>query len=1309
LFDTVNLVSAMVVVLQGIGSGWTKHKMNLLLYIFFYLVAIVQEWSQYSAQVKADEALNKEVYEAVRLGSALTVSEGEVRLPRVPAEVLGLGFLVKVRPGQRVPVDGFVIQPCEGVECPVPTPFSYAVTGEATVIPGVLPLPIRWDQITEIECAINESHVLDTAPLPDHAGSDSPTPSMMRRVHSGLTLPDEDNSDAAAAEAVMRPLHGSSFEALVDKPGPLHRRSVVPLGRSHSASHSQPSHSEGAPARGTGGFLRDVGRTVANEARSIAEGMGTFGASPSKPPRPSAIRTPSESSVKDKPESPVISTLSSSNSIVPPVQYLINSYGIPTDVDPLSRGMVHAPSPGPDGRLRDLYVLAGVPARFSPSEGKAKDPPSSAWQATVRSVMIAQLVIMTLVSVQGWASGTAIRDIEINLWTAVAFLAGQLVMTNGLIPVRAKLATQLWLEICKLLYPAITVKNDVVLETLRLTTNVVSDKTGTLTVDGMAYASPQPTPWVKGPTSAFLMLLTNDSCFNELFSAADSHVDERLASAPALCTTSEEGVIFDALTADRENAGTALLEASGGQLFQDESRSKPKFPLVFHPLSVPGPNEATHDASDAAGRRTPPSVVAFLVSERTTAVGNGRTSGHPGGAAWSDSPPLCVLLGLMHYKGPFEPSFVARFAVATVFQREVRDRGEAMELVGRIKETVAASHSDGLCGSAEGDIAILKALNKDSWVPFHEKPSSVGPLSLKALTIHLVVQGGGDVVARRCGEEAARFEQHCLEVDPNRTIGHASATLSPSSLRSYHLSGSLDRSAVVEAFERSSAPDAPSLQLDFLSKFENPLCADVHAVPGLLASQQVRFHCCTGDTLLTMRAILQRMGVSRPIPLDKQSDREALATMSLALPALVEQCGAASKEAREQVERDLLRTYEVHWGEKEAERIREHVLGSIGGISGPDCLGMVHRMLFDDKLRVVLLCSHHVLLVLHELREYNAVSRVLNHPDAVFAFYRIRQTLKPLALDLFMTSPDDEVSPPPIFIGDGTNDEKALLMTEHSVAIRCGSQAARNASNVEVSSAAALPDIISMSKLNHGGRGLVLRDVLFVGGYLVAMLAVAAHLVRFEPMSKDTLVVVADPWSPATTVLYTMLVHSPRMLIVAVTDGMQEVYQDHSTLVGKALAETFMALASAVWVGVNLAPADDQRGDPVAMKEFAVMAVASMALIVYLRQNLVISFELRIRPRLLPPLWSTDDEASLPQPATQGMRIARHRHLPVAVWLLTGVLAQAVVFLLFCGIITSNTLPLQEVVYKVMSASLAPAAAFALYRLVLELSRWNSD
>ena len=68
-----------------------------------------------------------------------------------------------------------------------------------------------------------------------------------------------------------------------------------------------------------------------------------------------------------------------------------------------------------------------------------------------------------------------------------------------------------------------------------------------------------------------------------------------------------------------------------------------------------------------------------------------------------------------------------------------------------------------------------------------------------------------------------------------------------------------------------------------------------------------------------------------------------------------------------------------------------------------------------------------------------------------------------------------------IYVGDGPNDQPALASTPHSVAIATGSALARGASNCLVKASTRLPDLVTASRMFHGGRAIVLRDIVFTG------------------------------------------------------------------------------------------------------------------------------------------------------------------------------------------------------------------------------------
>jgi len=1284
------------------------------------------------------------------------------------AERLNLGALVRVRPGQRVPVDGFVVNVSAGAGASKPrvSPFAYAVTGEATVKAGLRPLPVAWDGITSVLCGVRLGRLLERSSPPDDdlddavaaaasgafRGGAGPRSAVRGRTKRALSdaapggprsLPGSPGRDAtplrrtpsrsSAAEGLpMGPAGGLDDAACPAdlRAGP---HATTPHGPSAlQRSASAPALDDTTPSRRPAAvqWLRE---DIGNVARGLAGIAPIPRGSPAVlPARPASLGAGSDASATDTEAGAesdggtADSASTASAAACPAVQILVNGHLSPDPQSAVSRGMVHAPPPGD---ASDLFLLAGVPAQDNPEENNAAEPDPSEWDTNVRVVLIVQLAVAVAVSVQGWASGTVIRDVDVTLWSAAAFLLGQLVMNNGLVPIRAKLSVQFWMLAVKWYFGSVTVKRETVLETIRGAKDVVSDKTGTLTVDGMAFASPLPTPWTPGPMAAFHLLLTNDTAPNPLFrapaepapGAAPYPRDPGLLRLPTLATTTEEGVIFDALASDRDDSGRASL-VGGDHLSGSATRP---FPVVFEPVVVPGPDSAASaDAAPAA--RSPLRAPLLLVCRvRARTRGGEPVAAHPDGPAWAPLPAgdegSASLLALLHYRGPFEPVYIGRFAVATVFERT----GDEASLAGSAEAVRAAlerTASERLCGTAKGDAIVTAALTGGGW-------------ALRETV--LAMQGGGDVVAGLCADPgAAEEEERQLERDPNRTFGHAVAALGAVPCG---VSGVLCRDDVVALHDTAlAAPAGPGpaaaasgYALEFLSKFENPLSSDVHRVPSILGSQGVRFHCCTGDTLLTMRAILRRMGVVAPA--QRASGDAGFEFTPLHGPALADAvettahaCAGDDPARKAALVDDLLRTSEITLGPDEADTIRAVLSGPVlptGAAVAADPLTCAERLL-DQGRRVVFLCSQPALEALHEHRGSGRVRGILSSPSVTMAFFRIRHNVKPKALALFApgTAPDDLAraqaeadagrvrSPAPIFIGDGTNDEPALLETAHSIAIAQGSLAARNAANIEVLSAAALPDVISMARLAHGGRAIVLRDVLFAGGYLVAMLAVSAHIVHFKPMAENTLVIVEDPWNQLMTVLITLMIVTPRSLILAFTDGMQPAYRNHTTLVRSCLIETIAAIATAIFTGLYLAPdqAALDRDRTTAINDFAVMAVASLALTMYLRQNLIISDEVTIRPRILPPIAFDGDDAAdhgIPSSATPATRGSAQRHMPLVVWALTGVLAQVAVFLLFCALIASKTTNVAVVVFKVGTACLPPTAVMVAYRLVVSLSR----
>jgi hypothetical protein len=106
--------------------------------------------------------------------------------------------------------------------------------------------------------------------------------------------------------------------------------------------------------------------------------------------------------------------------------------------------------------------------------------------------------------------------------------------------------------------------------------------------------------------------------------------------------------------------------------------------------------------------------------------------------------------------------------------------------------------------------------------------------------------------------------------------------------------------------------------------------------------------------------------------------------------------------------------------------------------------------------------------------------RLVRTPNIIFAMYRIKENQKPLAVRLLSVAEAPGVKAAG-FMGDGPNDQYALAETPHSIAIAGGAAAARAASHVELATSAVLPDAIVAARLFHGGRAVVLRDIVFTG------------------------------------------------------------------------------------------------------------------------------------------------------------------------------------------------------------------------------------
>ncbi|RYG52219.1 hypothetical protein EON67_01730 [archaeon] len=328
---------------------------------------------------------------------------------------------------------------------------------------------------------------------------------------------------------------------------------------------------------------------------------------------------------------------------------------------------------------------------------------------------------------------------------------------------------------------------------------------------------------------------------------------------------------------------------------------------------------------------------------------------------------------------------------------------------------------------------------------------------------------------------------------------------------------------------------AGAYTLAYLSKFGNPLAANVSQLFPTLQRKGVRLHVCTGDTYLTLQAVLRDMHALPSTSIHRVPGGDAI------------------------VLHDSLPFAEVLWDDRMVPRLDAHfaaampvsdgqsewhvVVASIRRrLQSPSAAGGAHAsvvahaaspleqvlMVANAGAQVVIFASSRALEALAAHRDDMQLNAVLSHPNIVFAFYRIKQDRKPLAVALFQGI--DEVclhafarvraqaqrasvehrfvwsvracmwgvQVEPLFIGDGPNDADALSATPHSVAIAHGSSTAKAAANVEVQTSACLPDLINMAQLFHGGRAIILRDIVFTGTYIVVMLSLAAHMNNFS-------------------------------------------------------------------------------------------------------------------------------------------------------------------------------------------------------------------
>jgi hypothetical protein len=894
-------------------------------------------------------------------------------------------------------------------------------------------------------------------------------------------------------------------------------------------------------------------------------------------------------------------------------------------------------------------------------------------------------------------------------------------MGNTLLPLRESLVNGIFLSLCSSLTPGVTVRDARVLETIRSATDVIADKTGTLTVDWMAYRWPLRVLSWKDEYSIgeALLFATNDSRPNPLYQKNNINnnlVDTRLASAPSLCTTAEEGAIFSSLTSHpskrnyTNKAKDELVPCHGVAYTNEED--------VYTLVQAVEPND------------TSPGVLTLI---------------HLKGKR--------ILRILIHFKSSFLPHLVARLSVATFWSKDIIDDNLEFDF-----------YSPTVSGSILLD-AGWKRLSP--------------PL--------LIVQGGGDAVARFCGSEAVKLEKKALLAAPARTFGHAVAIypyasdcftklpLSPGDTSNFldiSVPKCVSEESVVQAYDFAASQNL--ICLSYLSKFINPVSPGVTHLCSDLASQGLRMHLCSGDTQLTLRAVAKELGVITPstmeivwgdteLPLLEASIRGSAAEASTIanLPRSEKALDdlATRLETRARELRELTRKIN---NEKIISPLSPSMSPSLTKTSSLTSLSSADEISCPFQRAIVWAATGHpivifvaadVLRLLHQYASLSSVRSLVSARNVSFAFFRCPARAKPLAFELIAKSlptekkivrgSETDTNVLPIYIGDGPNDELVLARTPHSVAIASGSQLARLSSNVIVSGAPALSDTITLARLFHGGRQIILRDVVFVGTCIVILLSVAAHMTGFEGSTKkqsSTFVhVLDDPWSPFLMLAFTLCLHTPRMLVQALTEGLGHDWQgDPSTSLLFAVgAEVGIALLTALWVGLRLRAevmdpniwdhlrsstsmntssasfwsffmnkqsdqifpnSDETSIEPLAM--FAPLALASLGLITYLRQNLIISSRLIGPPRLLPPKSSGTIVAEKYQENTSQRNNCCTSWRETVVWLFTGFPGQASIFMLFLALVSHKRMSVLTCLSICIRAVIAPASLMALYRLL---------
>lgn len=264
----------------------------------------------------------------------------------------------------------------------------------------------------------------------------------------------------------------------------------------------------------------------------------------------------------------------------------------------------------------------------------------------------------------------------------------------------------------------------------------------------------------------------------------------------------------------------------------------------------------------------------------------------------------------------------------------------------------------------------------------------------------------------------------------------------------------------------------------------------------------------------------------------------------------------------------------------------------------------------------------------------------------------------------------------------------------------------------------------------------------------------------------------ADPWSTAFMTLFTAVVHTPRMLVTALTEGRHTAWHDHryvirrvrvhtertrshhtsggawcrfgartptlasaplcSDIAFKTTGEMALAAVAALWVGLHLR--DGIAGETPAAQTalFGPLALASLATVAILRQNIVVSHKLFSIPRFKlgalfsrsePLPWQYDGRhamdahnrvgkaaAGTPMPPPTSKTTLMERvaaSLPHIVWLMNTLPVQLLVLSMYLAAVSIRDFTTVESVRAVASALAGPTVIMLVLRGLLELISWT--